>query len=97
MHGVVDVEGGMSLVAPNLNLQAIPIKDELEAEFGVVVKVENDARAMALGEAWFGDHGAKSSMLAVNLGRGVGAGLVVDGRSEEHTSELQSRFDLVCC
>ncbi|HLR09092.1 MAG TPA: ROK family transcriptional regulator [Bacillota bacterium] len=80
MHGVVDVEGGMSLVAPNLNLQAIPIKDELEAEFGVVVKVENDARAMALGEAWFGDHGAKSSMLAVNLGRGVGAGLVVDGK-----------------
>src|SRR5207249_10701006 len=26
----------------------------------------------------------------------VGEGIVGDGRSEEHTSELQSRFDLVC-
>src|SRR5699024_11935806 len=26
----------------------------------------------------------------------VGDIIIVDGRSEEHTSELQSRFDLVC-
>src|SRR5699024_11216989 len=28
--------------------------------------------------------------------RGEGAGQLDDARSEEHTSELQSRFDLVC-
>ncbi len=44
------------------------------------VKVENDARAMALGESWFGDQGEVDSMLAVNIGRGVGAGLVIDGK-----------------
>lgn len=80
MHGVVDVANGVSLVAPNLNLENVPIKTELETEFDLDVKVENDARAMALGESWFGDHGEPSSMLAVNMGRGVGAGVVVDGQ-----------------
>lgn len=80
MHGVVEVETGVSLLAPNLGLTNIPIKEELEKEFELEVKVENDARAMALGESWFGDHGQLSSMLAMNFGRGVGAGLVIDGK-----------------
>jgi N-acetylglucosamine repressor len=80
MHGVVEVETGISLFAPLLRLTNIPIREELEKEFGLEIKVENDARAMALGESWFGDHGELDSMLAVNIGRGVGAGLVIDGK-----------------
>lgn len=80
MHGVVEVETGTSLFAPILGLTNIPIKEELEKEFMLSVKVENDARAMALGESWFGDQGEVDSMLAVNIGRGVGAGLVIDGK-----------------
>ncbi|MEK4714715.1 ROK family transcriptional regulator [Sporosarcina sp. FSL K6-5500] len=79
MHGVVDVETGTSLFAPILSLTNVPIKEELEKEFELEVKVENDARAMALGESWFGDHGELTSMLVVNIGRGVGAGLIIDG------------------
>lgn len=80
MHGVVDVETGTSLVAPILNLRNIPIKDALEEEFNLTIKVENDARAMALGESWFGGHGDVDSMVAVNIGRGVGAGVVINGK-----------------
>lgn len=80
MHGVVDVATGTSLFAPNIQLSHIPIKEELEREFGLEVKVENDARAMALGESWFGNYGDPSSMVAVNLGSGVGAGVVIDGK-----------------
>ncbi|MBE1556322.1 ROK family transcriptional regulator [Sporosarcina limicola] len=80
MHGVVEVETGISLFAPNLGLTNIPIKEELEKEFELAVKVENDARVMALGESWFGNHGKLDSMLAVNLGRGVGAGIVINGK-----------------
>lgn len=88
MHGVVDVETGVSLVAPNLGLTDIPIKEELENTFGLEVKVENDARAMALGEFWFGDHGELESMLAVNIGRGVGAGLIIDGKLYHGSSDI---------
>lgn len=80
MHGVVDVETGMSLIAPHLQLRNIPIKEELEQAFNLDVHVENDARAMALGESWFGQYERVSSMMAVNLGIGVGAGVVIDGK-----------------
>lgn len=78
MHGIVDVSVGKSLFAPNLSLKNIPIKEELEKEFGLEVKVENDVRAMALGESLFGDHGYLESMLVLNIGRGVGAGLMIE-------------------
>ena len=88
MHGVVDVAKGTSLYAPNLGLANIPIKEELEKEFGLEVKVENDARAMALGEYWFGNHGELESMLAVNIGRGVGAGLIIEGKLYHGSSDI---------
>ncbi|WP_163580352.1 ROK family transcriptional regulator [Gracilibacillus saliphilus] len=86
MHGVVDSEQGISIFAPNLNLRHISIKDHLEAAFEMDVKVENDAKALALGEAWFENQMANKSMIAVNVGRGIGAGLVIDGKlySGEH-------------
>lgn len=80
MHGVVDVETGTSLVAPILKLRNIPIKEVLEKEFNLTVKVENDARAMALGESLFGGHDEVDIMAAVNVGRGVGAGVVMNGK-----------------
>ncbi len=80
MHGVVKVEDGVSEFAPNLDLRDVAIKEELEKTFDYEVKVENDARAMALGEAWFGDSEGVKSMLALNIGSGIGAGLMIDGK-----------------
>lgn len=80
MHGVVDVARGVSLFAPNLGLKNVPIRAELEAEFDLPIKVENDVRAMALGESWFGGHGALGSMFVVNLDNGVGGGMIVEGK-----------------
>lgn len=80
MHGVVDVDQGISLYAPNLNLRNIPLKEELEKQFNRTVKVENDAKALALGEVWFGNGEGADSVVAVNIGNGIGAGIVVDGK-----------------
>ncbi|MGC4378531.1 ROK family transcriptional regulator [Fictibacillus sp. Mic-4] len=80
MHGVVDVHKGISLFATNLQLREIPIKEELERHFNMIVKVENDARTMALGEAWFGNGNGINTLVAVNVGNGIGAGMVVDGK-----------------
>jgi N-acetylglucosamine repressor len=76
MHGVVDVDQGISLFAPNLHLRDIPIKKFLEKEFDMVVKVENDARTMALGEAWFGHGNGVDNVVTVNIGEGIGAGMI---------------------
>ena len=88
MHGVVDVENGLSLVAPNLGLRDIPIMEALEKEFEMIVKVENDVRAMALGESWLNQLDHIGSMLMVNMGSGVGAGLVIDGKLYHGAADL---------
>src|SRR5699024_2352952 len=88
MHGVVDVERGTSLFAPSLSLIDFSLKDEIEKAFGFVVKVENDARAVALGGYWFGGHGELVSMAAVNIGRGVGVGVGVIGKLYHGAQDL---------
>lgn len=92
MHGVVEAESGTSLIAPNLKLKNIPIKARLEEEFDLPIKVENDARAMALGESWLGGHGSSNSMVAVNIGHGVGAGIVSNGKLFHGASGLAGEF-----
>jgi glucokinase len=50
---------------------------ELERVLGMPVRVDNDARLVALGEAYFGGHGAVQRLLSLTLGSGLGFGLVV--------------------
>src|SRR5699024_885394 len=88
MYGVVDIETGTSLVAAILQLRNSPIKEELERAFSMEVHIENDARAMALGESWFSEYGNVSDMVAVNLGSGVGAGVIIDGKLYHGSADL---------
>ncbi|WP_078544257.1 ROK family transcriptional regulator [Litchfieldia alkalitelluris] len=80
MHGVVNVDKGESLYAPSLNLRNIPIKNKLEDKFGLTVFVENDARVMALAELWFGKGTTSENSITVNIGRGIGAGIIINGK-----------------
>ncbi|PLR96926.1 ROK family transcriptional regulator [Bacillus sp. T33-2] len=80
MHGIVDAEEGLSIFGPNLKLKNIPIKEVLEQEFNIPVMVENDARAMSLGELWFGHGAGVDSLVCINVGRGIGAGIIIDGK-----------------
>ncbi|WP_062108910.1 ROK family transcriptional regulator [Bacillus niameyensis] len=80
MHGVVDVESGVSLFAPGLNLRDTPIKEFLEAELDLHVIIDNDVRAMAFGEYWFENGKNVDNMVTINIGHGVGAGIVLNGR-----------------
>ncbi|GGE45429.1 transcriptional regulator [Pullulanibacillus camelliae] len=80
MHGIVDVTEGASIYAPSLQLRDIPIKAHLEERFKMLVKVENDARALALGEAWYGNGMDISSFMCINIGYGIGAGIIIDGK-----------------
>ncbi|MFC7321815.1 ROK family transcriptional regulator [Halobacillus campisalis] len=80
MHGIVDTTNGISLFAPSFGLHNIPIKEKLEKEFNMIVKVENDARTMTLGESWFGNGNEADNLVGVNVGHGIGAGVMINGR-----------------
>src|SRR5579862_2647925 len=60
---------------------------------GNQVRVLNDADAAGVAEMKFGaGAGELGTVLMLTFGTGIGSAL----RSEEHTSELQSQFHLVC-
>jgi len=80
MHGVIDIETGTSLSSVNSGLINVPIKQTLENKFDLPVKVENNSRAMTLGEFWFDDENAVKRFAVINIGRGVGSGLIVDNK-----------------
>jgi len=76
--GLVDYVNGVNILAPNLDWHQVPIRDYLESHLGLPVVVENNVRAMALGEAYFGC-GREAQSLAFVYGRtGVGAGFVIN-------------------
>src|SRR5699024_12168262 len=79
MHGVVDIETGTSLVAPILQLRNIPIKEELELEFNMEVHIDNDARALVLGESWISEYSNVPERVMVGLGACGGVVVMVEG------------------
>jgi glucokinase-like ROK family protein len=78
--GLVNYQTGTNVLAPTLGWHNVPVRDWLEARLKMAVCVDNNVRAMALGEALFGA-GRGVNSLAFVYGRvGVGAGFVVNGQ-----------------
>lgn len=77
-HGLVNPQTGRILFAPNLNLRNIDLKDYLAARFDLPIIVENDVRALTLGESWFGQGQGIANFICLYVGTGVGAGIFLD-------------------
>lgn len=80
--GVVEPGTGVVQVAPNLPGfdRPTPLGATLRDRLGVPVFVANDVNMAAFGEARCGAAAGQSDVLAVWMGTGLGAGLVLDGR-----------------
>jgi len=86
MHGLVDSELGHAIFAPHLNLRDIPIKAYLKEKFDLPIEVENDIRAQAIGESWFGQGKDIPNFILFRVGTGVGAGIIIDHQLYRGTS-----------
>lgn len=77
--GLVDFQSGVNVLAPTLGWREVPIRDWLSERIHLPVCVDNNVRAMTLGESLFG-LGRGVTSLALVYGRvGVGSGIVVNG------------------
>ncbi len=78
--GAVDHARGRVAHAVNLGLDDLALGELVGALAGVPVRVENDVNAAALGAFHLLGYGAHRSLGYLNLGTGMAAGLVLDGR-----------------
>lgn len=78
--GTVNRADGTVIGAYNLNWKTLqPIRQQIEAAFGLPFFIDNDANVAALGEQWVGAGNNEPDVAFITLGTGVGGGLISDG------------------
>lgn len=78
--GLVDTSSGTVRWAVNLDWRDLPLADRLRRRWQLPIYVANDSQAASIGEHTFGGHHESGSMVVVKAGRGIGAGIVIEGR-----------------
>jgi len=78
--GLIDYRNGYVRLSSQLNWADVPAAEILRKNpFIPDVIIENDVKARALGENRFGSRKESKSSVLLNIGNGVGAGVVVEG------------------
>lgn len=78
--GLMDAQRGVVRHAVNLNWENLPLGDLLEDRYGMPIYIANDSQAAALAEYTFGGSSDTNNLVVVKVGRGIGAGLIINGQ-----------------
>jgi predicted NBD/HSP70 family sugar kinase len=77
--GLVESRTGTIRRAVNLDWRDLPLGEMVAERFGVPVNVANDSQAAALAEYTYAGGDRVPNLIAIRVGRGVGAGLILRG------------------
>jgi N-acetylglucosamine repressor len=90
MPGLHDVRKGInySYQLPGNTSVATLFSETLDGQ----VCIENDTKSMALGEAWFGWARGIKNALCLNVGTGIGMGIIIDGKIFRGHSGFSGEF-----
>jgi glucokinase-like ROK family protein len=77
--GLVDTKKGIMLITPNFGWKDTHLKEILEEEFHTPTFIDNNVNAMALSEAKFGIGRGVKNFICVNVGMGIGSGVIING------------------
>lgn len=80
LAGVVDYADGIVRQNPFFGWQNIPLRDLLQTRLKVPVFIDNDVNTLTLSEKWLGVGKPVDNFVVITVGRGVGMGIVLDGR-----------------
>ncbi len=78
--GFVSADRATVVFAPHLSWRGEPLRQTLSDRLPVPVFVDNDANAAAWAEYRYGAGHGETHLVLVNLGTGIGGGIVIDGR-----------------
>jgi glucokinase-like ROK family protein len=88
--GLTDPRSGSSY--SHLNFSEKSVKSLFEEKFGKPVFTDNDARLMALGEYVFGSAAGHENVLCINIGAGIGMGMILNGKLYQGHSGFAGEF-----
>jgi predicted NBD/HSP70 family sugar kinase len=74
------LEDGIITWAPSFGWRNLPLKQRLQEALDLPVFIENSVNLIALGESWRGAGQGLRNLLCIQLGDGIGAGLILNGQ-----------------
>ena len=92
VHGLVNSEEGISVFAPNLRWEHIPVGPILQERFHLPVYVENDVRAMTLAENWCGIARNVKDYVYLYIGPGIGGSIVLNNEIYKGSTGFAGEF-----
>jgi predicted NBD/HSP70 family sugar kinase len=96
LAGAIDRWAGICRFSPFLDWRDVPLREMLEKQVNAPIVIENDVSALTLAERWFGGGEGVTDFVVVTLGRGVGLGMVLDGRLYRGGRGAGGEFGHVC-
>jgi glucokinase-like ROK family protein len=76
--GLINTRQRVVRNAVNLDWHDLPLGDLLDERYKMPVHIANDSQAAALAEFTFGESKNISNLIVINIGRGTGAGIVLN-------------------
>ncbi len=70
---------GLCTGRPTLEWKDFPLKEKLQQQFQLPIILDEDVNLSVLGEMWFGVGQNCRNLVLVIVGKGIGAGIIVDG------------------
>ena len=78
--GLVEPSGGVSVFAPNWGWHDVPLLALLREQIDLPLYLDNPLKAIAVAQLWFGAGRSADNMVVLNIGTGVGAGVIINGQ-----------------
>ena len=80
--GIVDESTNIigEIVNVKNNISGVNLKKEIEEKFSIPTIVLNDANSYAISESFSGNGKNYSNVFFINIGTGIGGGLIIDGK-----------------
>ena len=80
LAGIMDQETGILRLSPIFGWKGLPLGKMIKEKLNVPVFIDNDVNTVTLTEKWFGVARDIDHFLTVTVGRGVGLGIMTNGR-----------------
>ncbi|MFP4367672.1 MAG: ROK family protein [bacterium] len=88
--GLIDKKTNINYSYPNLGNK--PLHTIFNELLQIPSFIEHDTKAMALGESWFGLAKNKSNVLCLQVGSGIGLGIIIKGELYQGVSGFSGEF-----
>lgn len=76
----IDRQRGVAIIAVNLDIADVPVRELMTERLGMPVFIDNDANGAVLAEHRFGAARGARNAVMLTIGTGIGGGLIIDGR-----------------